>query len=229
MTARLAITSLPVPPYTWIPEGLRKGVPVFTATGPSTVHRMTPEGNIRIGNKASKKKGVHQNFFAAPKRMGFAKCPSCQTLHASLTRRCTECGESLVYYPQLTDTNRKKFIIGHGDAVQANPTAKVRVGEAPEHRKKLQAVRSSLSHFLFTAFEFETAAALIQAEIDIRASLGLGRPGEKMVQRSVQRVLRKIHHARDFVSPLPTYNLKLKKDLEMSDRAVWFTYAAPAG
>eukprot|EP01063_Lacrimia_lanifica_P020786 TRINITY_DN28072_c0_g1_i1.p2 TRINITY_DN28072_c0_g1~~TRINITY_DN28072_c0_g1_i1.p2 ORF type:complete len:327 (+),score=129.74 TRINITY_DN28072_c0_g1_i1:59-982(+) len=183
MAAKAAAKALPIPPYTWSPLKLAK-VSVYGAKGKFRTERLDAVGTgaVMISDSALRNQAVHAKkqlqqdptafMFPAPKKLGFSDCPACGHFHMELTRRCTACGESMVYYPTPDASAKKALQTLAGRSVKIKATteaSKARKDTADNDKQATNspaatAVRSSTAYFLYATYNLATPAEVEAAE-----------------------------------------------------------------
>eukprot|EP01061_Rhynchopus_euleeides_P005024 TRINITY_DN14281_c0_g1_i5.p1 TRINITY_DN14281_c0_g1~~TRINITY_DN14281_c0_g1_i5.p1 ORF type:complete len:287 (+),score=12.46 TRINITY_DN14281_c0_g1_i5:138-998(+) len=150
--------ALLVPPYTW-PITLVSSTDVFTVNGKFRVHAMMGNGMVRISNG--------RQIMNAPKQMGFVDCPSCNAPHKKLTRRCTVCSESMVYFPQPRKSAATQLLVAERKRQKAEKLSlsRHRIAGTPQ---VLSAVRSTCAHYLHQLYDFNSAEELVAVEAKVR-------------------------------------------------------------
>eukprot|EP01064_Diplonema_japonicum_P010460 TRINITY_DN17715_c0_g1_i1.p1 TRINITY_DN17715_c0_g1~~TRINITY_DN17715_c0_g1_i1.p1 ORF type:complete len:255 (+),score=10.86 TRINITY_DN17715_c0_g1_i1:51-815(+) len=146
-----------IAPYIWRLPQVRKEQ-VVGISGIMRIKSMSTRGEVHVVDR-------HNVESIAPRKLAFVNCPSCLKAHQTISRRCVECKESLVYYPQPSRGKAFLFPKMEGKAAKKNFDTK-------EKETALQAVKTTLRAYLFNAYYLETAQQLINLELAVLDEMG---------------------------------------------------------
>eukprot|EP01059_Diplonema_ambulator_P017230 TRINITY_DN2920_c0_g1_i3.p1 TRINITY_DN2920_c0_g1~~TRINITY_DN2920_c0_g1_i3.p1 ORF type:complete len:212 (+),score=44.41 TRINITY_DN2920_c0_g1_i3:43-678(+) len=195
-----------VAPYVWRTGMIKKDV-VYGEVGKMRVDEIDQHGKVSVLDRYKVK-----SF--APKKLAFESCPSCMKAHTGLSRRCADCGESLVYYPRPKENATLKL----RQPKQVKKMVHTRLYKTMDTETPLQGVKSSLAYCLYNFYDFKTSNELQHYERVLR---------DLLKRRIAHREVTTAHIVptdNNYTKLLTAFPKAKREGLSQNDKTIYLTY-----